>query len=342
MIGGAGNDTIDGGTGLGDVARYSGLLSNYTITDNAGTLTVTDTRGGSPDGTDTVTNTETLQFSDGFFSYDTANQHPWLSQKVQLDGGGSATFVTITGHNGGGTWVNSYDTTNSGSALWSTIPITTPTAIRSDRPSPTTTARTHWSSTTTPINMAGRVRSSPSTTPNWNQTGLTGTRDDASHTISMAEVAPALDTLEWFTTPYDANFTSTPQVFGETPPNIGIGGGSNTDVLFGYGGNDTLNGGAGNDHLTGGAGNDVLTGGPGDDTFHFRFGDGNDTITDFVAGAGSNDLIDLHGYAVADFASLQGLMTQVGADTLIALGAAGPYPAAERHAGNAQQRGLPV
>ncbi len=118
---------------------------------------------------------------------------------------------------------------------------------------------------------------------NWNQTGLIGTRDDASHTIAAKEVAPALDTLQWFATPHDPDFTATPQTFGERHADIVLTGGDNTDVLFGYGGNDTLNGGGGNDQLTGGTGSDVLTGGGGDDTFHFRFGDGDDTITDFVA-----------------------------------------------------------
>ncbi|MEI4484752.1 hypothetical protein V8J36_00995 [Frigidibacter sp. MR17.14] len=62
------------------------------------------------------------------------------------------------------------------------------------------------------------------------------------------------------------------------------------DTLFGEAGNDTLDGGAENDMLYGGAGSDALFGGKGDDllvggeggdTFHFRFGDGADRISDF-------------------------------------------------------------
>ena len=64
ITGGGGNDLIDGGTGQ-DVAVYSGPQAAYTITANAYGWVITDTRAGSPDGTDTVRNVEQLQFSDG-------------------------------------------------------------------------------------------------------------------------------------------------------------------------------------------------------------------------------------------------------------------------------------
>jgi Ca2+-binding RTX toxin-like protein len=60
-------------------------------------------------------------------------------------------------------------------------------------------------------------------------------------------------------------------------------GGDGADVLSGMGGKDYLIGGAGNDKMTGGAGADV---------FIFEMGGfGNDTITDFWAGAGRTDRI---------------------------------------------------
>ncbi|WP_375304908.1 M10 family metallopeptidase C-terminal domain-containing protein [Bradyrhizobium sp. A11] len=64
ITGGAGNDTITGGTGT-DTAVYSGGQANYTITYNTTTQTFTlvDLRGGSPDGTDTVTGVEYFQFA---------------------------------------------------------------------------------------------------------------------------------------------------------------------------------------------------------------------------------------------------------------------------------------
>ena len=59
-----GNDVIDGKGGV-DTAVYSGLSSDYSQVQNLdGTLTVTDLRSGSPDGTDTLKNIEYLQFAD--------------------------------------------------------------------------------------------------------------------------------------------------------------------------------------------------------------------------------------------------------------------------------------
>lgn len=50
------------------------------------------------------------------------------------------------------------------------------------------------------------------------------------------------------------------------------------------GGADLIDGGAGNDTIWGGGGADTLTGGDGNDIFYFRFGDGEDVITDFASG----------------------------------------------------------
>ncbi|MCB1479112.1 MAG: VCBS repeat-containing protein, partial [Rhodobiaceae bacterium] len=66
LQGGGGNDTIYGGAGT-DTAVFSGNKANYTVSYNSGsdTYTVTDNRGGSPDGTDTVhSDVEYLQFAD--------------------------------------------------------------------------------------------------------------------------------------------------------------------------------------------------------------------------------------------------------------------------------------
>ena len=68
LQGGGGNDTLDGGTGS-DTAAFTGAWVNYTISTNGlatGSTTVADTQAGR-DGTDTVTNVETYQFSNGAF-----------------------------------------------------------------------------------------------------------------------------------------------------------------------------------------------------------------------------------------------------------------------------------
>lgn len=86
-------------------------------------------------------------------------------------------------------------------------------------------------------------------------------------------------------------------------------GGTGNDRLVGHARSDTLDGGAGHDILIGGTGRDVLIGRKGDDRltggaqrdeFHFRRGDGSDTITDFAVGedkikifSGANKLADI-------------------------------------------------
>jgi hypothetical protein len=68
LEGGAGNDDLVGGAG-NDVAIYSGPRADYSITENTdGSLVIADQRAGSPDGTDTVVNVESFQFSDGTYS----------------------------------------------------------------------------------------------------------------------------------------------------------------------------------------------------------------------------------------------------------------------------------
>ena len=64
FAGGSGNDSIDGGAGS-DTVSFSGARSDYNVAIAGQTFTITDQRGGSPDGTDTVTNVENFQFTDG-------------------------------------------------------------------------------------------------------------------------------------------------------------------------------------------------------------------------------------------------------------------------------------
>ena len=63
MNGGGGNDTMVGGAGR-DKGIYSGTRANYTLARNGdASITITDTRGGSPDGVDHLAGFEQLQFS---------------------------------------------------------------------------------------------------------------------------------------------------------------------------------------------------------------------------------------------------------------------------------------
>jgi VCBS repeat-containing protein/parallel beta-helix repeat protein len=68
LTGGGGNDHLIGGSGI-DTAVYSGNANQYTIAVNGTSLTVTDNRGGAPDGADTVSGVEQLKFADDTILY---------------------------------------------------------------------------------------------------------------------------------------------------------------------------------------------------------------------------------------------------------------------------------
>jgi len=94
--------------------------------------------------------------------------------------------------------------------------------------------------------------------------------------------------------------------------------GSGNDSIDAGSEDDTIDAGAGNDTLNGRAGDDVLTGGAGNDEFVFNDSEGSDRITDFTAGAGDGDLIDLRAVvALTDFATVQANATDDGTDTTI-------------------------
>jgi Ca2+-binding RTX toxin-like protein len=100
-----------------------------------------------------------------------------------------------------------------------------------------------------------------------------------------------------------------------------VEGGQWTDTILGDGGANILDGREGDDVINGRGGDDLLTGGSGNDRFVFTAAPGSDTITDFTAGAGTDDWIDLAGIAMLnDFADILANSTQVGADTVIDMG----------------------
>ncbi len=69
LTGGAGNDIIDGGPG-NDLAIYTGSVYDYTYSlDGLGHMQMLDTRAGSPDGMDTISNVEQLKFGNLVYNY---------------------------------------------------------------------------------------------------------------------------------------------------------------------------------------------------------------------------------------------------------------------------------
>ncbi|HXC55145.1 MAG TPA: hypothetical protein VNU97_07620 [Rhizomicrobium sp.] len=331
VYGRGGNDTLIGGAGTG-VAGYTGDFSFYQVVydRNTQTFTLTDTRVGSPDGVDTVRGMAQFKFADGTFGADAMSSQtihngdgssetitydalsaPWAEQRNFFDAQGSLTTQVTLNDNGTSTETN-YDTTDTQGWSWNSFTDDADGHVVYSLS--TNEAGAHQLTLYDQANLYRWTELTVSFDANWNQLSLTGTNDDNSHTVSAADLAAVYDTLTWFTTPTDPNF-------GSTPVDTVLSGGDNRDVLFGYGGNDTLNGGGGDDLINGGKGNDTLTGGPGDDRFVFAYGDGQDTVTDFVAGNAGGDVIDLHNYGIASFAALQPFMSQVGADTLIAFDA---------------------
>ncbi len=68
LQGGAGSDILDGGSGT-DTAVYGGNVADYAISNSNGSITITDTNAtDGDDGTDSLTNIETLSFVDGDIS----------------------------------------------------------------------------------------------------------------------------------------------------------------------------------------------------------------------------------------------------------------------------------
>ena len=96
------------------------------------------------------------------------------------------------------------------------------------------------------------------------------------------------------------------------------------DMIVGGSGANALSGGAGNDWLFGLEGVDTLTGGSGDDKFVFTPGNGADVITDFQAGASTEDKLVLDGFSsVTNFNEALLNATDSGSGVTINFGGAG-------------------
>ena len=92
LTGGAGRDTLKGGAGT-DTAVYSGNWKDFAISKSGSIITVVDTRGGSPNGTDKVSGVEKFKFSNGTF---TAAQILNDAPVASLDTGGTLEDLQLT------------------------------------------------------------------------------------------------------------------------------------------------------------------------------------------------------------------------------------------------------
>ncbi len=211
ISGGTGNDTIDGGAGT-DTAVFSGARSGYTVSTVGGTTTVTG-----PDGTDTLTTVERLQFSDltlivgaggGQYFAGTGGNDTITGTAFADEILAAAGDDTLTGAGGN-------DTINGGDG--------TDTAAFSG-------ARAGYT-----ISTVGGV------------TTVTG--PDGTDTLTTVERLQFADGL------YGIDGNPIP-ITGTESANVLTGTGG-ADTISGLGGDDTITGGSGNDSIDGGDGNDT-------------------------------------------------------------------------------------
>jgi Ca2+-binding RTX toxin-like protein len=92
------------------------------------------------------------------------------------------------------------------------------------------------------------------------------------------------------------------------------------DRAKGGGGSDTIGGNTGDDIINGGSGNDSLTGGADNDTFVFGLHFGKDLVIDFVAGAGTEDVIKFDKDLFKTFDQVIAASSQDGANVVIVKG----------------------
>jgi Ca2+-binding RTX toxin-like protein len=90
------------------------------------------------------------------------------------------------------------------------------------------------------------------------------------------------------------------------------------DMLYGDAADNWIFGFDGNDMITGRGGNDTLFGGAGNDEFVFEDGSGNDGIYDFVAGAGTEDTLNIQAFGFTDFTAVQAAAF-IGADGCVVI-----------------------
>ena len=111
----------------------------------------------------------------------------------------------------------------------------------------------------------------------------------------------------------DSYFVPTPA--GRTPTIVNGGyvlnGTTGSDYLWGLGGNDTL---------IGGRGNDMLVAGNQHNLFVFHKGDGQDVVMNFVAGAGTGDVLDLRDFGINNASQFLQVASNQGANVLVQLG----------------------
>jgi Ca2+-binding RTX toxin-like protein len=342
--GGAGNDIIDGGSAT-DTAIYSGARADYSITYDWNTLafTITDLRGGSPDGTDTLMSIEILTFSDQSVftqplkglkdptveSFESGAATGWTGAAVVTNGGENfSNFITSAA---------SYSNANSDAAaqaVTDTQDVYKTFNLSGNQTSVTVsftfTAIDTWDDEKFKVWINDTIESDNT----FNEWTFNENYSDTSLNTSGTQENIGFGATGWedqhtYSITYYTNSDTFKLGFGSSlnerwnneawgVDNIIIrenGSGVSTNTYEGTTGNNTINGTTGNDTVSGGAGADTLSGGNGDDIL--SGGDGVDTLNggageDVISGGRGNDT--LNGDAGNDI-----LFGDAGSDTFIAL-----------------------
>jgi serralysin len=256
LVGGKGNDTLDGGIGT-DTVVFGGLRSNYSVSKlSDGSLQVTDSRSGSPDGKDLIKNAEWFQFSDKTYSLSEITSSAVAVTPQNLSRSGGTGNDTLSGGAGNDT----LDGKGGSDKLYGKDGNDVLTG------------------------GAGRDRLD----------GGAGT-DTASYATAVTGlVADLVVTSNNTRDAYGDTYVSIENLTGSNYGDS-LRGNDAANVIRGGAGNDSLYGRGGNDVLRGDSGADMLSGGAGADVFDFNsikdsMPSAPDTIRDFVRGVDHIDL----------------------------------------------------
>ena len=236
LMGSAGNDTLIGGFG-NDTALYSGNFNEYVVNASGNSFIIQDSRSGSPDGIDTLTSIENIQFLDQTYNLiPSDNEAPSLLSFLPND---NASNVSVN----------------------SNIVLTFSEAVKFGSGTITIHAGSASGTVIETYNVGspGSNLSISSNTLTINPTNDLGYSTDYYVTFDSGAITDLSNNAYTGTTTYDF-------VTQDLPPHL-IVGSSGNDILSGSEANDTLNGLAGNDNLDGGLGADFMIGGTGNDTF---------------------------------------------------------------------------
>ncbi|MCV6574388.1 MAG: cadherin domain-containing protein [Cohaesibacter sp.] len=282
LAGNTGNDTIDGGTGT-DTAVYSGDRADYNISSNgSGGFTIADTRSGSNDGTDNVSNVENFEFADGTVSSaNLLNSAPTDMQMSKTDVAENASVGQVVGKlsttdaDSGDTFT--YSLTNDGGGKFEIVG----DEVRVKSALDYETNSSHSIS----------VKVDDSAGNSYSENFTINVDDYAEQSVQVGVRRGGSSSDAYY---YSQNHNGNNQAENVNGTNYAdnIKGNGGNDILRGKNGNDTIDGGSGkdqihggnnNDQLKGGTDNDYLNGGAGTDKLWGESGD------DFLDGGDGND-----------------------------------------------------